>query len=141
MCETATGCEEFKAKPRSGFGLNELLGRKVSKAEAPGRGAHLWRLAEVALPIREPGQLGAFPGAIPSRVAFRLHGIGLWNVWAPPENRAGDLDGGPERIRAPGTQMVGEPAETRRVLVPQPSRALSGLTPELSRAAKRLRLE
>ena len=26
MGEAATVCEEFKTKPRSGFGLNELLG-------------------------------------------------------------------------------------------------------------------
>jgi len=31
VSEAATVCDEFKTKPRSGFGLNELLGRTLAR--------------------------------------------------------------------------------------------------------------
>jgi len=126
--EAATVCEEFKTKPRSGFGLNELLGRTLARkvsarqccswAEARTAGA---RLAELRAHPENHGMEPTDSGVL----ELRAH------PWLP---------GRAARRQPKESTSVASHASTRR----KPLLALltcCGLTPELSRAAKRLRLE
>jgi len=68
--EAATVCDEFKTKPRSGFGLNELLGRHSSEENTgpamlllgrsqDSRGTHEELRAPPGNHGVEPGKLGS----------------------------------------------------------------------------------
>ena len=122
---------------RSRFGLNDLLGRKVSEISPIGRVSAFEPVSEAAFPVRKPKCLGA-------RRRACLRGRTPQPCFRPRARTRGCRGASREQGNDAGRRLATYQARrnrslarrgTPRCLAKGQQKALSGLTPKLSRTA------